>query len=203
MPITNRNWHLYWIPKYGSGPGGLQGLDATVDPDYDLDFNFHNPTGDWIALSAWADGEWLTIELWGINQGWQVIVDEPQITNVVAADTATHKQEDPSISPGSQVWVESAQDGFNAAIHRVVRDKDGNVLYDDTFHSYYQPARNVILVAPGQGGAAEPAGFEPEPVVEEAPPVEEVPVEEAPVDDTGGEEAAPIDEEVVTPEPEG
>ena len=174
MPITNRNWHLYWIPKYGSGPGGLQGLDATVDPDYGLDFNFHNPTGDWIALSAWADGEWLTIELIGINQGWQVIVDEPQITNVITADTATHKQEDPSVAPGSQVYVESAEDGFNAAIHRVVKDKDGNVLSDDTFHSYYQPARNVILVAPGEGGDSEP-----EPAVEEAPAEESV-EEEAP-----------------------
>lgn len=192
VPITNRNWHLYWIPKYGSGTGGLQGLDATVDPDYGLDFNFHNPTSDWMAISAWADGEWITIDVWGVNQGWQVVVDSPQITNVVAADTKVYRQEDPSVSPGSQVAVESAQDGFSAAIHRVVKDGAGNVLYDDTFHSFYQPARNVILVAPGYGaGDPEPAA---EPVeqapIEEVPPPEEAPAEE--IDDgSGGEESIP------------
>lgn len=201
VPITNRNWHLYWIPKYGAGSGGLQGLDATVDPDYGLDFNFHNPTSDWMAISAWADGEWITIDVWGVGQGWQVAVDDPQITNVVTADTKVYRQEDPSVAPGNQVAVESAQDGFNAAIHRVVRDGAGNVISDDTFHSYYQPARNVVLVAPGYGaGDPEPAAEPTEAPVEEAPPVEETaPAEEEVIPETT--EEAPVVEE--TPIPEG
>lgn len=150
MPVTNRSWHLYWIPRYGSGPGGMQGLDATVDPEYGLDFNFQNPTDDWLAITANADGQWISIEVRGVSQGWTVEAGEPQITNVITKDETIYRQEDPTMSPGQQVYVESAQDGFNASIHRVVKDKDGNVLEDRTFDSYYTPARNVILVAPGE-----------------------------------------------------
>lgn len=148
MPIKTRSWHLYWIPRYGSGPGGLTGLDATVDPDYDLDFEFVNPTDQWLAVSAWADGQNVTIEIWGVSQGWTVEVDDPVIYNVVEASDEIVRREDPSLEPGREVWVETAQDGFNASIHRVVKDADGNVLLDTTFESYYQPARNLILVGP-------------------------------------------------------
>ncbi len=151
MEIGNRNWHLYWIPAYGNGTGGLQGLDATVDPDYGLDFTFHNPTDKWIAVRSYTDGANHHVEIWGTNQNWTVQVDQPVITNVVAADTATvHREESPEIQPGQEVRVEVARDGFNASIHRVVKDGNGKVVSDRTFDSYYQPSRNVILVAPGE-----------------------------------------------------
>ncbi|MFW6074524.1 MAG: hypothetical protein ACOC9Y_02950, partial [Chloroflexota bacterium] len=54
--------------------------------------------------------------------------------------------------PGNEVWVESAQDGFDAAIHRVVKDSDGEIIDEHTFRSTYVPARNVVLVAPGEAG---------------------------------------------------
>ena len=155
MEITNRNWHLYWIPNYGNGQGGLKGLDATVDPDYDLDFNFVNPTDQWIAIRSYTDGAYHWVEIWGTNQGWTVEVDGPHITNEVPADKNTvHREESPEIQPGQEVYVEVARDGFSASIHRIVKDKDGNVINDDTFNSYYQPSRNVILVAPGEGGTS-------------------------------------------------
>ncbi|CAN5692593.1 hypothetical protein BH23CHL2_BH23CHL2_12920 [soil metagenome] len=148
MPIETRTWHMYWIPRYGSGPGGLTGLDATVDPDYGLDFEFSNPTDQWLAVTAWANGENLTIEVWGLDQGWSVEVGDPVITNVIEADHTIVRREDPSLDPGQEVRVEQAQDGFSASIHRVVTDAEGNVLLDTTFDSSYLPARNVILVGP-------------------------------------------------------
>lgn len=156
MEITNRNWHLYWIPNYGSGTGGLQGLDATVDPDYGLDFNWVNPTDKWVAVRSYTDGSYHHVEIWGTNQNWTVEVDQPVITNVVQADKTTiHREENPEIKPGEEVRVETAEDGFNAAIHRVVKDANGQVISDHTFNSYYQPSRNLILVAPGEGGPPE------------------------------------------------
>ncbi|CAN5308776.1 hypothetical protein BH23CHL1_BH23CHL1_21880 [soil metagenome] len=153
MEITNRNWHLYWIPNYGNGTGGLQGLDATVDADYDLDSNWVNPTDNWVAVRSYTDGSRHHVEIWGTNQNWTVEVDEPVITNVVAADKNTvHREESPDIEPGQEVHVETARDGFNASIHRVVKDASGQVINDRTFDSYYQPSRNVVLVAPGEGG---------------------------------------------------
>jgi vancomycin resistance protein YoaR len=148
MPITHRTWHLYWIPRYGNGTGGLTGLDATVDPEYGLDFNFANPTDQWLAVTAWADGQNLTVEVWGVHQGWTVEVDDPVITNVVTADQEVVRREESTLSPGQEVWVEHAQNGFNASIHRVVKDAQGNVIDDHTFESYYLPAQNVILVGP-------------------------------------------------------
>jgi vancomycin resistance protein YoaR len=152
MDITNRNWHLYWIPDYGEGLGGLKGLDATVDTDWGLDFNFVNTTGDWIAIRSYTDGSYHTVEIWGTSPGWTVDVAEPVITNVVAADKEkVHREESPEMQPGQEVWVETARDGFASSIHRVVKDRDGNVINDRVFNSYYQPSRNVILVAPGHG----------------------------------------------------
>lgn len=153
MEIGNRNWHLYWIPAYGSGTGGLQGLDATVDPDYGLDFTWVNPTDKWVAVRSYTDGANHHVEIWGANQNWTVEVDEPVITNVVPADKDTiRREENPEIQPGQEVRVEVARDGFNASIHRVVKDGNGQVISDRTFDSYYQPSRNVVLVAPGEVG---------------------------------------------------
>lgn len=149
MPIGARNWHLYWIPAYGSGPGGLKGLDATVDPDYGPDFTFHNPTDQWLAVNAVADGEWLTVELWGTSQGWTVQVDDPEIYNVIKADPTPVRQPSDHLEPGQEVVAEHAEDGFAADIHRTVVDADGNVVDDITLTSYYRPSRNVTLVGPG------------------------------------------------------
>jgi vancomycin resistance protein YoaR len=148
MPIGERNWHLYWIPNYGSGPGGLTGLDATVDPDSGLDFTFYNPTNSWLAIRAVADGEWLTVEVWGTNQGWQVNVDQPIITNVVKADQTPVRQINDQLQPGEEVLAEHAEDGFTATIHRSVV-KDGQVVDDVTLVSVYQPSQNVTLIGPG------------------------------------------------------
>ena len=149
MPIGQRNWHMYWIANYGSGPGGLTGLDATVDPESGLDFTFRNPTSDWLAIRAVTDGEWLTVEVWGTNQGWQVQVDNPVITNVVKADPTPVRQTNEQLQPGEEVIVERAQDGFTATIRRVVTDQNGTVVDEASWTSYYQPARNVTLVGPG------------------------------------------------------
>lgn len=148
MPIETRSWHLYWIPRYGNGSGGLTGLDATVDPDSGLDFEFHNPTDNWLAISAWANGQNLTIEVWGVHQGWSVEVADPVITNVVEANTDIVRRADYSLNPGQEVWVEHAEDGFSASIHRVVKDAEGNVIDDTVFNSYYEPARNMVLYNP-------------------------------------------------------
>jgi vancomycin resistance protein YoaR len=148
MPIEDRSWHLYWIPRYGNGPTGLKGLDATVDPDYDLDFTFVNSTDNWLAIKTILDGSHLTVELWGTNPGWEVQVDQPVITNVVRASQEMVYEQSSALPAGQQVFVEHAEDGFNAAIHRVVR-KDGQVIEERTFNSYYAPARNVTLVGTG------------------------------------------------------
>lgn len=148
MPIEERSWHLYWIPRYGAGEGGLKGLDATVDDAYGLDFLFKNTSNDWIAVKTGFNGSNLSFELWGTNTGWDVQVDPPVITNVVRANQEMVYEESSEIERGTSVFVEHAEDGFDAAIHRVVR-RDGQVIDEMTFHSSYVPARNTTLVGTG------------------------------------------------------
>ncbi len=147
FPIVERNWHLYWIPLYGQPPSGLIGLDATVDTDYGLDFKFRNATNDWIAIVAWADGQWVHFEIWGTKPNWRVEVDDPVVTNVVKADPTPVFRESTDLAPGEQVVVERARDGFSVVIRR--RVYEGDRLIDDlTLRSTYQPSQNVTLVGP-------------------------------------------------------
>ncbi|HEY8599738.1 MAG TPA: peptidoglycan binding domain-containing protein, partial [Thermomicrobiales bacterium] len=41
LPIEERNWHLFWVGYAGSSTG-MQGLDATVDDQANLDFQWWN-----------------------------------------------------------------------------------------------------------------------------------------------------------------
>ena len=145
MPIEQRSWHLYWIPRYGAGEGGMRGLDATVDDAYGLDMLFKNASDNWIAVKAGFDGSDLKFELWGTNTGWDVQVDAPVITNVVPASQEMVYEESTELPRGTSAFVERAEDGFDAAIRRVVR-KDGQIIEETTFYSSYVPARNTTLV---------------------------------------------------------
>ena len=149
MPIVERNWHLYWIPSYGNPPAGMKGLDATVDTDAGLDLKFKNPTSDWLAIVATADGKTVHFELWGTKQNWQVKVDDPVITNVVKADTTMQVQQSAQMAPGSSLLVEHAEDGFDVTIHRQVI-QNGKVIDDLNLKSHYVPSANITLVGPQQ-----------------------------------------------------
>jgi vancomycin resistance protein YoaR len=145
MPIERRSWHLYWIPRYGQPPSGMKGLDATVDADYNLDFKFRNGTDHWIAIVTKLDGSYLTFELVGTNPGWEVQIDDPIITNLRPASQEMVFEESAELAAGTSVFVETAHEGFDATIHRVVRH-NGTVIDEVSLFSTYAPSRNVTLV---------------------------------------------------------
>jgi vancomycin resistance protein YoaR len=146
LAIEERNWHLYWIASYGGPPSGLQGLDATVYDDIGLDFQFVNNTGGWLAIETVANGEYARIALYGKDLGWQVIIDEPVITNVRKADPMPVIEKTHTLPPGQEVRVETATDGFDSAIRRRVLDGNGKMLLDTVFKSSYLPSRNVTML---------------------------------------------------------
>ena len=61
--IEERHWHLYWIPAYTSR--GVPGLDATVDEEVGLDFQFVNNTENFLLIESRADDANVTFELYG------------------------------------------------------------------------------------------------------------------------------------------
>ncbi len=147
--IEERHWHLYWIPAYGQPPLGMQGLDATVDEDAGLDFQFINPTSDYLLIQSRVEGTTLIFGLYGTKPDWTVKVEGPVITNVVPTNRETVYQPEPTMPAGRTLQVEGAQDGFDATITRTVTM--GNDVRQLRLRSKYIPSRNVVLN--GTGGA--------------------------------------------------
>ncbi len=147
--IEQRNWHLYWINSYGQPPLGMKGLDATVDEEAGLDLQFINNTDNHVLIQARVEGTTLVFGLYGTRPSWDVKVDGPAITNVHTADTSQVRQAEPSMPVGRTLAVESAQDGFDAAVTRTVTQGDNVRTLKLT--SRYIPSRNVVLY--GTGGA--------------------------------------------------
>lgn len=156
-PIVERNWHLYWIPRYGAPPRGLKGLDATIDQVYDKDYKllyavdlrWRNNTEAPVLLVAQADGKNVTVQLWGRKPDWQVKVADPKIDKIVKADTRNVHQTDPTLPPGAEIMVEHAEDGFQSTIVRTIL-RDGKIFDEQRFVSTYRPSRNVFLDGPGK-----------------------------------------------------
>lgn len=151
MPIEERNWHLFWV-GYGDSPTGLHGLDATVDDQADLDFRWWNNTGGWIGIEAAANGEYVSVKIYGRDPGWEVQIDGPEITNVVKPDPAPVTEKTHDLPVGRKIMIEHAADGFNSAIRRQVFDRSGKLVQfngkgmDTTFKSNYLPSRDRYQV---------------------------------------------------------
>lgn len=149
MEIGERNWHLYWIPTYGQQPSGMTGLDATVDTDAGLDFTFENTTDDWIAVVASAGNGTVRFEIHGTDPNWRIETDGPFISNRVSADSETVYEESSELPAGTEIQVETANDGFDVLIERRVFDSDGELIDELDVASNYRPASNRVLVGTG------------------------------------------------------
>jgi vancomycin resistance protein YoaR len=146
LPVLERNWHLYWMPRYGQPPSGLVGLDATVDDQVGLDFTFVNRTDGWLRVEAVAEGGQAIVRLRGVMPTWRVTIDEPIVTDIVPASHAVIQRFDYSLPRGTRVFIEHAEDGKTVAIRRTVHHAEGHLLEEKVFTAQYAPASNVVLV---------------------------------------------------------
>lgn len=144
LPFVERHYHLYWISRYGVAPSGKTGFDATVD-DPGVDLKFRNTTGDWIRLDSWVDGANIGFTIWGVDPEWEVETIGPKIYGVVKASQAIVRQEDYSLPPGRELFVEHAEDGFSVSVTRLVK-LNGDLVDQYDFTNRYLPSRNVLLV---------------------------------------------------------
>ena len=144
LPIVRHYHHLYWIAHYGQPPYGQVGLDATVD-FLPVDFAFRNTTSDWLRIEGAYDSTHVHFRVYGVDPGWKVTSSPTKVTNVVKTDRATVRQEDPSQPAGYELWIEEAEDGFDATIERLVT-KNGQTVDRYLFTNHYEPARNVLAV---------------------------------------------------------
>ena len=152
LAIEERWQHPYWLTSYGQPPRGMKGLDAmvNVEEDWALDMKFRNTTENWIAVLVMYDSQNVTAQILGTDPGWDVSVSEPVISNVVPKDDKMYFTESPELPAGQEMLVESAAEGFDTEITRVV-SKDGEVLDHYVMTSSFAPSRNTTLRGTGQG----------------------------------------------------
>jgi vancomycin resistance protein YoaR len=144
--LEERSSHGYWIPAYTSR--GVVGLDVTVDPDTNLDFKWTNPTDDYVLVQAGVQGDNVQFALYGRKPDWRVAVDPAQVSNTRPADPTPVEQEEPTLTFGRSLQVESARDGFDVEVTRTVIPIEGDAR---TLHlqTSYQPSHTVTLIGVG------------------------------------------------------
>jgi vancomycin resistance protein YoaR len=147
--LEERNYHLYWITGYNSR--GVEGLDATVDEEADLDFRFINNTENYLLIQSWVEGGRVVFGLYGTKPDWTVKVQPGERTDVQKASPDQVVEEEPSLPAGQRLAVEGAMDGFKITNVRTVTHpgEDPRIL---RLNSNYRSSRNVVLV--GTGGRA-------------------------------------------------
>lgn len=143
--IEERNHHLYWIPSYATR--GIAGLDATVEEDFDLDFQFWNNTDNYLLIQSWTEGMSVVFGLYGTKPNWTVKVAPGERKEIVEANRDQVTEEEVTLPLGQRVAVEGAQDGFKITTARTVtQGADARSL---RITSDYKPSRNVVLVGTG------------------------------------------------------
>lgn len=146
LPILERTAHAYRVGYYEQGTP--VGLDATVyDPTVDL--KFKNNTGSYILIQGYADtaNHLLYMDFYGKDDGRQVIVSNPTITNQTPPPAAKYEQDD-SLPQGTIKQVDFSAWGANVTVTRKVT-RGSEVLEDNIFRSNYRPWQAVFKYGPG------------------------------------------------------
>jgi hypothetical protein len=158
--LEERNYHLYWITGYNSR--GVEGLDATVDEEADLDFRFVNNSDNYLLIQSWVEGGRVVFGLYGTKPDWNVKVQPGERTDIKKASQDQVVEEEPTLPAGQRLAVEGAMDGFSMVNTRTVTQagQEPRIL---RLSSVYRSSRNVVLV--GTGG--KPAG--PSQVIQNRP----------------------------------
>jgi vancomycin resistance protein YoaR len=139
LKITDRTNHALYISHYP------QGRDATVNyPDVDL--KFVNDTGHWLLLRTFVGPSSLTVGLYGTPTGRKVTsTTTPLVTH---GAPPVKKTIDPSLKPGEKIVDDPGVPAMSTSVTRDVYDKDGKLLYHDTWYSSYRASPKLVRVGP-------------------------------------------------------
>ncbi|MFH1566128.1 MAG: VanW family protein [bacterium] len=142
LPITARTAHAYRVSYYEQDKP--VGFDATIyQPTVDL--KFKNDTQNYVLIQTEfiKNESKLYFRLYGTKDGREVKSLESKILSQ-SPPPAPLYQDDPSLAKGVIKQVDWSAWGAVVELKRVV-EKDGKVLYEDTFISNYQPWKAVYL----------------------------------------------------------
>jgi hypothetical protein len=207
LPITEWWPHRFRIPFY-EYDGWEPGLDASIlqpteDPSTWADFKFENPSDHWMLVESWTDGVNVIVNIYGADLGYQVESTGP--TWGAKTQMMPPKEVvDPELDPGTIVQSQMAGIGEELSHYRVVRDRNGEVLWERSFYTKYYARGDVWKVSPDiKGQAPIDPEFKPPPLApagidskDWVPGAEDVPVNDwTPPDDwTPADEVAPAED---------
>ena len=145
FPIIERHPHSYRIAYYEPPVG----LDAAVFSPA-VDMKFLNDTDTPILILTECDevNAKLYFRFYGKPTGRQVTLEGPVLSNPVKAGDPIY-EEDPTLNPGERVQVETAHDGLDATLYRVIKQGD-TVVTREKFFSRYMPWPARYRVGPSR-----------------------------------------------------
>jgi vancomycin resistance protein YoaR len=157
LPITEWWPHRFRIGFYELD-GWEPGLDASIlqpneDPATWADFKFENPSDDWMLVESWTDGVNVVVNIYGADLGFDVESIGPtwgEKTQMLQPQEVV----DDELDPGTVILSQVAGIGEELSQYRIVRDRDGNVLWERSFYTKYFPRGDVWKVSPDMKGQA-------------------------------------------------
>ena len=124
------------------------GLDATVYVPV-VDFKFTNDTPYWVLMETYVNPTYSSIQwkFYSTSDGRTVDWTTTGPTNIVEAPEPKYK-ENPDLKEGEIEQVDWAADGADVSVTRTV-NRDGQVLFQDSFFTHYRPWQAVYEYGPG------------------------------------------------------
>ncbi|WP_302962749.1 VanW family protein [uncultured Adlercreutzia sp.] len=177
FPVTERRNHSLYISSYPTG------RDAAIAyPDLDLSW-VNDSSSDVLVRTRYTDTT-LTVTLYGIDPGYVVTAQTGDWEEGEAYKTRTKVDE--SEPAGTRYVKTKGADGRRVTVHRIVRDRAGNLLHEEDFVSNYAPIDEVIVEGPNAPGADAPAEEEAddgEAHPDEGKPWDEITSSEKPIEE--------------------
>ena len=153
FPVAERYPHAYRVyyyeQTYSGHDSSLAGLDATVYVPL-VDFKFTNDTPYWLLMETYMGNNWLQWKFYSTSDGRSVDWDSSGLRNKQDPPTPTYI-ENSDLAKGEIKQVDWAVEGADVSITRYVY-KDGNLFFEDSFGTHYEPWRAVCEYGPGTAG---------------------------------------------------
>mgnify|MGYP006295608445 CR=1 FL=1 len=148
LPVVERHPHAYRVSYYENDKP--LGFDASIYQPA-LDFRFKNNTPNYVLVQVESipDENKLAFNIYGTPDGRQVEITDPVISGVSGAP-APRYEETADLPKGVTKQIDFAAPGGTSVFSRTVKDKDGEVMFEETYRSVYRPWQAVFLVGTGE-----------------------------------------------------
>jgi vancomycin resistance protein YoaR len=137
-PVIERWPHAYRVGYYELGGFG-PGLDATIYSPI-VDFRFRNDTPHHLLIKTEVDSAnaRLRFLFYSTDLSREVEMIGPETGDPIPPEAPVYVYDD-SMPAGTIKQVERAHNGLDVVVERVVRNREGAVLFEDTFVSNFVP----------------------------------------------------------------